>query len=926
MAKQLNVKLGFQADTSQAKAQIDALNQSLQKIATSIPNLKNKFDTSAIRDASNAAMELQQHLQKATDVNTGKLNLATFQASLKASNKDLNQLKKDLEKIGPEGQDAFMQVSQAIAYAENPIKRANKALDNFKTTLMNTARWQISSSILHGFMGAIQQAYGYAQDLNQSLNNIRIVTGYSTDEMAAFATQANKAAQALSTTTTSYTDAALIYYQQGIRDQAQIAARTDATIKLANVSRQSAEEVSQQMTAIWNNFDDGTKSLEYYADAITALGATTASSSEEIATGLEKFAAVSKTVGLSYEYATAALATITAQTRQSADTVGTGLRTLFARLESLKLGESLEDGVDLNKYSKALHDVGVEVLDTSGQMRNMDNILDDLATRWADLGQAQKMALAQTVGGVRQYTNLIALMDNWDKMQQNVITAQESEGTLSKQAEIYAESWEAAQKRVKAALEEIYGKLIDDDFFISLNDALATTINIVSGVIDSFGGLKGVLMAIAGIFMQSYAKEVPRILERLKEDILITTNKAQQAAAQLQTKNAKNLTNEAKNAYQGATDGTENYSMAYAAEAQAIATIAKRKQELNANSAKYSKDELTRANNEIARLEAQKQRLVAMGKKYDDLTDKTRSLKQELSGKVDDNILDKIEETGRKKGVFDSLIEGTNSLKQGLDNGTVSVDSAQQKLLAMGDALKTVDPEAYDTVQDSMQKLQSGADLTTNEIKELNDAISNIVVNTGQADHPTQQYREALAQVSEESEVVQTKCREMGGAAQGAGQAFVSAASGIKHFDDQSKPLANHMTTTSEQIVTFAGTLMTLTAAMNSMKRLGDVFSDEDSSAVDKASAAIGALVSIIMVLQGLKKIQVALNNAEAGSLGAVIAGWITEASTKGAATVAQEGLNAAMYSCPLVWIIGFPLQGISSAIFMKVRGVRNRC
>jgi len=26
---------------------------------------------------------------------------------------------------------------------------------NFATTLKNTARWQISSSILHGFMGAI---------------------------------------------------------------------------------------------------------------------------------------------------------------------------------------------------------------------------------------------------------------------------------------------------------------------------------------------------------------------------------------------------------------------------------------------------------------------------------------------------------------------------------------------------------------------------------------------------------------------------------------------------------------------------------------------------------------------------------------------------------------------------------------------------
>jgi hypothetical protein len=69
------------------------------------------------------------------------------------------------------------------------------------------------------------------------------------------------------------------------------------------------------MTAIWNNFADGSKNLEYYADVITKLGASTASSSSEIAQGLEKFAAVADTVGLSYEKATAALATVVAETR-----------------------------------------------------------------------------------------------------------------------------------------------------------------------------------------------------------------------------------------------------------------------------------------------------------------------------------------------------------------------------------------------------------------------------------------------------------------------------------------------------------------------------------------------------------------------------------------------------------------------------------
>jgi TP901 family phage tail tape measure protein len=90
------------------------------------------------------------------------------------------------------------------------------------------------------------------------------------------------------------------------------------------------------MTAIWNNFDDGSEKLEYYADVLAKLGAATASSADEIAGGLEKFAAVAETIGLSYEYAASALATITAETRQSEDVVGTALKTILSRMEQLK--------------------------------------------------------------------------------------------------------------------------------------------------------------------------------------------------------------------------------------------------------------------------------------------------------------------------------------------------------------------------------------------------------------------------------------------------------------------------------------------------------------------------------------------------------------------------------------------------------------
>ena len=383
----------------------------------------------------------------------------------------------------------------------------SEKMQAFAKQMKRTISIQLSYGIMNSFLDTFRDAYSYAQSLNKSLTNIQIVTGKSSSEMRAFAVEANKAAKALSTSTTAYTDAALIYYQQGLNNE-QVKERADTTIKLANVTGQSAEEVSSYMTAIWNNFDDGSKKLEYYADVITALGAATASSSEEIAQGLSQFSAVADTVGLSYEYATAALATVVAQTRQSADTVGNAFKTIFARLESLNLGETLDDDTTLTKYTAALEKVGITVQLENGQLKNMDTILDELGSKWESINSQQKNALAYTVAGARQYTNFIALMDNWGKVQENIGIASDAEGTLQDQADIYAKSWEAASKRLKASWQELYDLLINDDFFITIIDGFSGMINGVNSLIKSLGGLKGVLPLVLGLITKLFSNQI----------------------------------------------------------------------------------------------------------------------------------------------------------------------------------------------------------------------------------------------------------------------------------------------------------------------------------------------------------------------------------------------------------------------------------
>ena len=504
MNKQMNIDLRFNADVSAVKANLESLRSSLSSISNMPIPLGTQL-SSGMAQASQSAQQLKLHLASAFDVKTGNLNLNALNSSLKASGQSLSTLTSGLLNAGVQGEQAFMNVQSAIANAGVQINQAHGLLGSFLITLKNTAKWQLSSMLLHGFINGIRSAFTYSQDLDKSLNNIRIVTGYSSDEMSKFAEEANRAAKALNTTTVKYTDASLIFYQQGLSKE-EVAERADVAIRLANVSRQSTEVVADQMTAIWNNFYDGSQSLEYYADVLTALGATTASSSAEIAGGLEKFAAIGNTVGLSYEYAAAALATITANTRQSEEVVGTALKTIFARIQGLKLGETLEDGTDLNKYSEALKTVGIDIKDGFDQLKDMDVILEEMGAKWKTLSEAQQVAVAQAVGGIRQYNQIIALMDNWDAGDADSFvnaleTAKNATGELDDQAERYAESWEAAKSRVTRATEQLYNNLIPREGMVDMTNIFASLIEGISDVVEGFGGISQIILMVTSIMI-----------------------------------------------------------------------------------------------------------------------------------------------------------------------------------------------------------------------------------------------------------------------------------------------------------------------------------------------------------------------------------------------------------------------------------------
>ena len=372
------------------------------------------------------------------------------------------------------GDRAFNRAARAVLNTNVNLKQSNKLLNDLATSMSNTVKWGITSGALNTLTNSVRQAWNYSLKLDSSLNDIRIVTGKSADEMERFARTANTAAKQLGASTLDYTKAALIYYQQGLSEE-DVQARANTTLKVANVTGQSSNTVSEQLTAVWNGYKVSAAEAEQYIDKLSAVAAATASDLEELSTGMGKVASAANSMGVDIDQLNAQLATIISVTRQAPESVGTALKTIFARMTDIEAGTE-ESGVTLGKYTAEMAAMGIRVLDSSNKLRDMGDVIEEVGSKWNSFTREQQVALAQTMAGTRQYNNLIALFDNWNMYTKAIETSKNSTGELQKQQDIYMESTEAHLQQLRTEAEKTYKTLFDDTAVKTMTDALTRII------------------------------------------------------------------------------------------------------------------------------------------------------------------------------------------------------------------------------------------------------------------------------------------------------------------------------------------------------------------------------------------------------------------------------------------------------------------
>lgn len=524
-----NLKTTLDASgVSKLQAELSKVQLELNKI-----NQAGVIGEPQIEKAKAGIKEIQQGLNKAFNPNLGLLNIDKFINSLSPVNRSISEWSKHFETAGATGQQAMNSLIGRLGKIDSGLVSVSKTTDKVFNTIGNTVRWGLIASAFQTVMNNAHEAVNYIKELDRSLNDIRIVSDYNAQDMREFSLYANEAAKALGQTTVAYTDASLIFAQQGFNldDANQLA---EMTLKVANTTGQATDEVSEQITSWMNGYQMSLDQVGETLDKVTKVAAVGAADTEELMTAASKVASTANMLGVTEDQLITQMSTIISVTREAPENIGNSLKTIYARLGDLQMGETLEDGTSLGNLSSTLEKVGIQILDDTGAMRNMGDVLEELMNKWGSFDRAQQQALAVKLAGKYQYSRFSALMQNEEMYQSQLKESMESTGFLERTQDIYMESLAAKSKSMQAATEGLISNLFDPDAIKPFQQGLIDSIDLLSSFVDVAGGGVPVLGALATSMGRVFSKQIGTGINSM-------INNRELASEQRQTERARQL-------------------------------------------------------------------------------------------------------------------------------------------------------------------------------------------------------------------------------------------------------------------------------------------------------------------------------------------------------------------------------------------------
>ena len=339
------------------------------------------------------------------------------------------------------------------------IEKMQKSGSSFTNATRRVVMWGAASRLIYGGVSYLGKSLDQVADIESNVAELRMVMNPLDTDFNKMAKSATGFAKQYGVPVKGILDSMKVFAQQGLT-QEEVIDRTKTSTLASNVTTLNAKDATEALTSAMVIFrEEGEQSMRFL-DAWSEVEAKHAVTAGDMANAIKKSAAAAKTAGFTFDELNGIVAAIGSTTRQTGNEVGTSMRFIARRLFT-------EEG------PKALAKLPTPISTVSGtgEFKPGFKVLNELAGQWKDLTNAQKMNVATSIGGTRQYNSVLVLMDQWDEALRGIRNSTNSKGSAERRNAEVMNTYAKQMEQAKAAATDLkmeLGKIVLPSFKVGL--------------------------------------------------------------------------------------------------------------------------------------------------------------------------------------------------------------------------------------------------------------------------------------------------------------------------------------------------------------------------------------------------------------------------------------------------------------------------
>lgn len=423
------------AEAQKNRTEILKLKNEEEKLRGEIGDCNKRIEeyTAVMKENQTASKRLSDEIKnqedKLQDLKKQYINVVLEQGK---NSKEAKSLSKEMKDLNGELKDNKQNLSDATEQAgefADALEDADRKASSAATGGFTIFKGVVADLVSNGIQKGIEElknlslsAVDTGMTFTSSMSNVKALSGATAEEMEALTEKAEEMGKKTSFTASQSADA-LGYMALAGWNTEEMLDGIDGVLNLAAASSMDLATASDIVTDAMTAFGMSADETNRFVDVLAATSTSSNTTVEMLGQSFKYVGAICGAMGYSIEDVGVALGMM-ANSGIKAEQAGTSLRSLLTRL-STNAGASANSLGALDILTQRL---GVSFYDSSGNARDLSDVLVETRAAWAGLNVEEQVNYAKKMAGQEAMTGFLALMSDGAISIESVATAIDSMG------------------------------------------------------------------------------------------------------------------------------------------------------------------------------------------------------------------------------------------------------------------------------------------------------------------------------------------------------------------------------------------------------------------------------------------------------------------------------------------------------------------